>query len=292
MPTITKPSQPGARLQRIRMRLGLTTRKVAELSRSVAIERQDEEFAISHGRLSQIENEGSVPSIFKLFTLSTIYGISLSDLLTAYLELGAAGQLHVSMQHACTHPYSVDGVRKPHIVPKPMRVGSSGLSETGPIPAAADEWGSVSASVLDDFSGRRCRYAFIGLSDRTMYPLIRPGSFVQIEDCQKTAHSGEYQTEFDRPIYFIETHVGYICSWCEVGGGYLISIPHPLSPCRARQFAFPREAEIIGQVTAVAARLTPFEVPETARRQNRLAPEERQSGSSVAGGTGGGENGR
>src|SRR5207245_10608722 len=58
-----------------------------------------------------------------------------------------------------------------------------------------------------------------------------------------------------RPIYFIELRDGYACSWCELRGSQLTLIPHPLSPCSTRQFLYSTEAEIVGQVTAVAMRL-------------------------------------
>jgi hypothetical protein len=71
--------------------------------------------------------------------------------------------------------------------------------------------------------------------------------------------ASEWRTEFDRPIYFVELRDGYACSWCEVRGSQLTLIPHPLSGCAIRQFAYPSEAEIVGQVTGVAMRLVPPE---------------------------------
>jgi hypothetical protein len=80
---------------------------------------------------------------------------------------------------------------------------------------------------------------------------------VQINSHPNRAGAGEWRTEFDRPIYFIEPRDGYACSWCEVRGSQITLIPHPLSGCMIRQFAYPAEAEIIGQVTGVAMRLVP-----------------------------------
>ena len=37
-----------------------------------------------------------------------------------------------------------------------------------------------------------------------MYPLLRPGSFVQIDSHVNRTHPSRWRTEFDRPIYFIE----------------------------------------------------------------------------------------
>jgi hypothetical protein len=104
---------------------------------------------------------------------------------------------------------------------------------------------------------RHCQYGYVGMQDFTMFPLLRPGSFVQIDGNTSRMHASDWRTEFDRPIYFIELREGYACSWCELRGSQITLIPHPLSPCSTRQFAYPGEAEIIGQVTAVAMRLVP-----------------------------------
>jgi hypothetical protein len=69
--------------------------------------------------------------------------------------------------------------------------------------------------------------------------------------------------ESDRPIYFIETRNEYVCSLYDIVSGRLISIPHPLSPCCARVFTYPSEAEVIGLVIGVVARA------DTARTGNQ-----------------------
>jgi hypothetical protein len=88
-----------------------------------------------------------------------------------------------------------------------------------------------------------------------MSPLVRPGSFVQIDGNQRKIRPGTWRTEFERPIYFIELREGYLCSWCAIKEGHLLAIPYPNSPCEIRRFPFPREAEIVGRVTGVAMRI-------------------------------------
>src|SRR5947207_12170026 len=82
-----RPAKPGDSLRRLRMRLGLSTRRVAELSRTVATEQGSSDFSISHARLVQIENDDSIPSIHKLFTLSSVYGVSVQELFSVYFNL-------------------------------------------------------------------------------------------------------------------------------------------------------------------------------------------------------------
>jgi hypothetical protein len=51
---------------------------------------------------------------------------------------------------------------------------------------------------------RKGVYGFVGMSDRTMYPIIRPGSIVQIHQNQRKIPSTKRQNEHERQIYFIE----------------------------------------------------------------------------------------
>src|SRR5437764_13359323 len=77
---------PGESLRLLRRRRGLTTRKVAEWSRTIAQDRGSAEFSLSHARLVQLENGRTPPSLQKAFTLSVIYGLTLHDLLGIYLN--------------------------------------------------------------------------------------------------------------------------------------------------------------------------------------------------------------
>jgi hypothetical protein len=116
-------------------------------------------------------------------------------------------------------------------------------------------WGEVPFGLLQMVNLRKGRWGLVGLGDYTMYPLIRPGSLVQIDDNQKPVAVGAFRNEYDRPLYFIELREGYLCSWCEFRKGRLLCLSHPLSPVTSREFAYPGEAEIVGRVTAIAARI-------------------------------------
>src|SRR5260370_22316125 len=75
---------PSEAIKEIRSRLGITTRDVAEFSRRIAETEGNPEFHISNAWLTQVENSDSVPSIFKLYSLSSIYRIKFTDLLRLY----------------------------------------------------------------------------------------------------------------------------------------------------------------------------------------------------------------
>jgi len=57
-----------------------------------------------------------------------------------------------------------------------------------------------------------------------------------------------WRSEFERPIYFVETRNGFVCCWCHVSRDRIVLQSHPLSPVPVRTLKHPQEAEVIGQV--------------------------------------------
>ena len=110
-------------------------------------------------------------------------------------------------------------------------------------------------SLLNGFDLKEHRYAFIGLEDWTMYPLIQPGSLVLIDESRRKIVNAGWTTEFERPIYFLEHRGGFACGWCTVNGAQLVMQPHPASMCLAEVYPYPEDVEVLGQVTGVAMRL-------------------------------------
>jgi hypothetical protein len=98
-------------------------------------------------------------------------------------------------------------------------------------------------------------YGYIGTDDTTMYPLLRPGSLLQIDSTIDTVSNGPWNSEYERPIYFVATRNGYFCSWCTLLGSNLVLQPHPLSALPIRVLRYPQEADIVGEVVGVAMKL-------------------------------------
>jgi hypothetical protein len=116
-------------------------------------------------------------------------------------------------------------------------------------------WGEIPITFLRHLDLRHHNYGYIGVEDFTLFPLVRPGSFVQIDPRIRRVQPFQWRTEFDRPIYFLELRDGYACGWCELQNNRLTLLSHPLSPVNLRHFAYGDEAEIIGQVTGLATRI-------------------------------------
>jgi len=74
----------GQKFRNVREKLGLQYRDVEEASHQIAARLRNEEFAILISRLSDIEHRGTVPSIYRLYTLSAVYKLDYGEILRWY----------------------------------------------------------------------------------------------------------------------------------------------------------------------------------------------------------------
>src|SRR5579863_394859 len=101
--------EAGQKLKRARERLNLRYRDVEQASQRIAERRESSEFGIALSRLSDIENKGTLPTIYRLYTLCAIYRLDWKEVLSWYgvpLELIPADSLHIRLQetHAIHFP--------------------------------------------------------------------------------------------------------------------------------------------------------------------------------------------
>jgi transcriptional regulator with XRE-family HTH domain len=250
--------RPSEQLKAIRTRLGITTREVAELSQRLADTEGNPEYAISNAWLTQVENSDSVPSIFKLYALSVIFRVKFNDLLMLFgVDLQKINHHQSELQLPNTHLAQIEVYDSERTVSFPIRFDRSfDIDNTNLLNRMVETWGEVPISLIQALDLRHSLYGYVGLQDFTLHPLLRPGSFVQIDQRVRKIRPARWRTEHDRPIYFVELREGYACAWCDLQDGHLLLLPHPLSPVSVRRFSYGVEAEIVGQVTAVAMRLT------------------------------------
>jgi len=254
----------GERLKRARERLRLTYREVVQASHEIAARHGNAEFAIALSRLADIENKGTVPNIFRVYTLCAIYRLNIEDVLRWYgvpADGLASEALRVNLDR--THLTA-------------FNLGSTVL--TPEPPAAVVDWnrttflsefvrrfGKMPLSFLNGLDVREYRYGLIGLEDWSMYPILHPGSVVAVDDRHRKIQSGGWSDEQERPIYFLESRDGYLCGWCTQAGHRLIVQPHPASQQAASVFEYPREVDVIGRVVGLAMLLR-SKKPSPARR--------------------------
>lgn len=242
--------QPGSRLRQARERLGLTYRDVERASYDLASTGGSPEFIVRISRLADFENHGVTPSLYKLYSLATIYHLDPLEICRWY---GVPLENHFSEG---THHHAP----KTHLAAPPAALRLPLRFDPGFDPRRTDllsrmveAWGQLEGAV---FNGHpRYRYGYIGLDDRMMEPLLRPGSLVLVDPALHEISNNVWRNEYERPIYLIETREGYRCAWCRVESHQLILQPHTLSPCAPQVRRFPDEAEVVGQVVGVVMRL-------------------------------------
>src|SRR5215831_5566218 len=79
----------GQRLRRVRERLNLRVRDVEQASLRIADKYKNDDFAVLINRISEIENRGLVPTLYKLYSLSAIYRLDFQEILGWYgIDLG------------------------------------------------------------------------------------------------------------------------------------------------------------------------------------------------------------
>lgn len=228
----------GQKLKSLRNSRHITVREVEQASRRIADAKGDKRFCVSNGWLAQLENGDSEPSIWKLFSLSVIYRTNLLDLLRLY---------HIDIDEK--EKYNT--VADPYVTQLISQSGNGNGQALAEVSLSQDQ-SSTSLNVSQPRTGDDCAghilYGHLGLTDVTMYPMIRPGALLKIDTRQTKLVSGTWGNEYERPIYFIELRDAYACGWCELQGNQLLMIPHPSSPASVRRFLYPREAEVVGRV--------------------------------------------
>lgn len=247
--------KPGQKLRHLREQLGFTIRDVESASLRIAERHQNDDFGIPPSRLSDIETKGLTPSIYRLYTLSVIYRRDMRELL-AWFGIDTdciAADLHLTDP---PRSHTSAALQNTSMVQVPLALDPGfDSNKTMNLGRMIQQWGLVPLSYMAQLLPGNYTYGYIGIEDFTMYPLLMPGSFVQIDSKKNELAEGVWRSEYERPIYFVETRDGFVCCWCSRLEDRLVLQPHPLSPVGPRTVRYPQEAEILGQVVGIAMRL-------------------------------------
>lgn len=253
----TRTTRSGFKLKQVRERLNLTLRQVEEASLEISDAERSSEYIVSTARLNQIENDGSLPSIYKLYSIAVIYQLSVEEVLGFYgINLGKMEEHRLKARQTTTHLFSAEVGDPSRLIRFPIRFDPGFRPEkTVFLSRMIEEWGEIPAGLLTTLDLKKYRYGFIGLEDWSMYPILRPGAIVQIDDSRRRVENHGWKNEAERPIYFLELRYSYECCWCHQQGRELTMIAHPLSAYGPKTIRIPDEGEVLGQVVGVAMRV-------------------------------------
>ncbi len=250
--------EAGQRLRRARERLNLKFRDVEQASQLIAERHRNPEFGVLISRLSDIENQGTLPSLFRLYSLCCIYRLDLNEVLGWYgvpLEAMAADASMIQIEKTHAIGFNAEGGAEA-MLPISLDPGID-LRRTFFVSEVVQRWGKLPLALLAGVDVKRFRYGFVGTEDWGMYPTIPPGSLLVIDDTKRRIQTTGWRSLSERPIYFLEHRDGFFCRWCSLREGTISLISDPASDAPIQNFNFPGEIEVIGQVVGVAMSLDP-----------------------------------
>lgn len=235
----------GGKLREIRRSWKLTLREVERRSLLLAKQWQNPAYRISASWLDRIEREGRELSATKLIVLATIYSLTPEQMLALCPPAGPPQAMNDG--DAPNGTILASGRLDEHAkywLPESM-VTESSPDATELLPAEAD------------LASGYFRRGIIGRQDRTLEPMIPAGSLVLIDTRKRTiADRRTWNTEFDRPIYFMMARSEYVCGFCELDreSDWLTVIPHALSYQSNRRWRYKKDIEVVGTVVATMIR--------------------------------------
>lgn len=241
----------GIKLRVVRQRWGLTLREVKQRSLDLSKSWGEPSYHISASWLARVERGKHELTVPKLISLATIYQEPAEELLRQChpeRAISSSGESIAGPNTTLLISRGPLNERAQYLLP------DSFVSETPPIDTKLlpPERNALSSPY---------RRAIIGTRDASLSPMLRPGSIVTVDTRLKAIVPRKKwgAVEFDRPIYLLFTHKGYICCWCELDtdGLHLTLLSHMLSNIPNDTLKYKEQVEVIGRVIAVAMRLVP-----------------------------------
>ncbi len=104
-------SNAGSKLRALREQLGLTMRDVENESERIARRQTNEDFFVPISRLSDFETKGVIPSIFRIYSLASVYRIQARDIFLLYgLNFDSAERQFAAPSFDCIQNLSLEEV--------------------------------------------------------------------------------------------------------------------------------------------------------------------------------------
>ncbi len=199
----------GEVLRSLREEWGLTFRDVEKCSKILADQWGNTDYAISHGYLHQVEETGNNVSARKLVSLAEIFSVAPESL----------------FRHCIPHKH-ISMVPDPLGVPQSTTLLMEGRLAERATTLLPDDFGSdpipEQTTMLESralHERGRYRRAVIGTRDRTLFPLITPGTIIKVDTFRRSIETRKmWKDEFDRPCYLLYTRKGLYLRLVRFGG--------------------------------------------------------------------------
>jgi len=111
-------------------------------------------------------------------------------------------------------------------------------------------WTEVPLLLMLDVDWTRGPLVLVGQADRMMWPLLPPGTLLQLDQSERTIAEGQWG-EFERPVYLIEYKNRFFCCHAQRRGDTLRIISHNESRERPSISVPYKEAKVRGRLTPI-----------------------------------------
>jgi transcriptional regulator with XRE-family HTH domain len=250
-------SEIGRKLLIIRKQRKLSLRQVEKLTVVIAKRYGDKARRISASWLGRIERESHSIAHKRLESLEEVYGVTRDELTDeAVPEDEVTRTLHL---HFSDVPVAVlkglNGLGKPLLPPESWLAY---FPATTLLPPPPPRDGDGDRTVRRHSREAEPLYGILGAGDNTLVPFVQPRAIVEINAAVRTIEPGRvFRSIFERPIYFLRSHDGYHCGWCELDAeeGWLTLVPSAMTMVSHRRWRYRQEVEVVGLVNRVLTRL-------------------------------------
>jgi hypothetical protein len=244
----------GELLQRTRRKMNLSLREAAATSRTIGEVLNDQRYCISASSLCDYELSNKTPRDFhKIVTLCSMFGLEFETFLKAigiaYNDTSALAIPHSllpRLARASSVERTVDNKTDTGLLEQLIEQ----FQEVPVFLRNSIDWLSTSANIsLEDFF-------WIGGQSNPLHPYLANGLIVLVNRRRKTAFHFASKPVWQQPIYIILKRDGsYLAACCGAENGTLVIHPYSQDFHRPLSFRNHQDAEIVGQIVAVARKL-------------------------------------
>jgi len=132
-------------------------------------------------------------------------------------------------------------------------------------------WSDIPLLLMQEIDWDRGPLVIVGLEDYMMWPLLPPGSLLQLDPKVRTIASGTW-SEFERPVYLIEHDGRFYCCHAQRKGQKLLLISHAESPSPPSKAIALKDAKVRGRLKTIFRPLAARGSAAGRRVANRLRP--------------------
>jgi transcriptional regulator with XRE-family HTH domain len=247
----------GRRLLLIRKQRKLSLRQVERLTMTVADRYGDKARRVSASWLGRIERESHAIAHKRLESLEEVYGVSREELTDDPVP-GDEGTRSLHFQFPEVPTAVLRALTRPGGPLLPPESWLAYFPDTTLLPPLTPMDGNGSRPVRRHWRENGTLYGVLGAKDATLVPFVRPGAVVEIDSSVRTISAGRiFPSILARPIYFLRSHDGYHCGWCELDADedWLTLVPSAMTFIAHRRWRYRHEVEVVGLVNRVLTRL-------------------------------------